>query len=68
MKNEIQAYLDANYHNGRHPGKQGELAEVVGVRREYLNRIIHDKITPTVPLAIQIARALGRVVEDVFVE
>ncbi len=46
---------------------QGDLAEMVGVRREYLNRIIHSKITPSIPLGIRIARSLGLQVEEVFI-
>jgi putative transcriptional regulator len=67
MKNTIQNYLDENEIHNRTLSNQGKLAEMVGVRREYINRIINDKITPTVPLAIRIARALGCRVEDVFV-
>jgi putative transcriptional regulator len=46
---------------------QGDLAQMVGVRREYLNRIINRKITPTVPLGIRIARALEVPVEELFI-
>jgi putative transcriptional regulator len=46
---------------------QGHLAQKVGIKREYLNRIIHRKITPSIPLGIRIARALDMQVEDVFV-
>lgn len=46
---------------------QAELARLVGVKREYINRIIHQKITPTVPLGIRIADALGVSVEDLFI-
>lgn len=47
---------------------QAELARRVGVKREYMNRIINRKITPTVPLGLKIAKALGMRVEDVFFE
>ncbi len=46
---------------------QSELARLVGIRREYINRIIHKQITPTVPLWIRIAKALGVAVEDIFI-
>ena len=46
---------------------QGDLAQKVGIRREYMNRIINSRITPTVPLGIRIARALEMSVEDLFV-
>jgi DNA-binding XRE family transcriptional regulator len=45
---------------------QGQLAKRVGIKREYLNRIINNKVTPTVPLGIKISRHLGLIVEDVF--
>ena len=45
---------------------QGALAQKVSVKREYINRIINSKITPTVLLAIRIARALGVTVEDLW--
>ncbi len=46
---------------------QGELAKMVGVRREYINRIINQKITPTIPLGVRIAKALNTKVEDLFI-
>ncbi len=46
---------------------QAELARRVGVKREYMNRIINRKITPTVPLGMRIAKALDMKVEDVFI-
>jgi len=45
---------------------QVDLAQMVGVKREYINRIINRKITPTVPLAMGIAKALKVSVEEVF--
>jgi DNA-binding XRE family transcriptional regulator len=46
---------------------QSKLAGMVGVKREYLNRIINRKITPSVSLGMRIAKALRMTVEDVFV-
>ncbi len=46
---------------------QTELAQIVGIRREYLNRIINRKVTPTVPLGMRIAKALSMHVEDLFI-
>ena len=46
---------------------QGELAQRVGVTREYINRIINRKVTPTVPLGLRIARALRVPMEDLFI-
>ncbi len=45
---------------------QAELARRVGVKREYINRIINRKIVPTIPLGMRIARALGKKVEEIF--
>ncbi len=45
---------------------QAELARRVGVKREYMNRIINKKIVPTIPLGLRIAKALGKRVEDLF--
>jgi putative transcriptional regulator len=46
---------------------QGDLAEMVGVRREYINRIINRKITPSVDLGMRIAGALEVPVERLFI-
>lgn len=40
-----------------------ELAEAMGVHRNTLSRIIHDKGTLTVPMAIKLAAALGNIPE-----
>ena len=45
---------------------QGELARQIGVRREYINRIINDKVTPTVALGMRIANALKMPMRDLF--
>ncbi len=46
---------------------QANLASMVGIKREYINRIINRKVTPTVPLGMRIARALDVPMEDLFV-
>ncbi len=46
---------------------QADLAVMVGVKREYMNRIINRKVTPTVPLGMRIARALELPMEELFV-
>jgi putative transcriptional regulator len=46
---------------------QGDLAIMVGVKREYINRIINRKVTPTVPLGMRIAKALKVPMEDLFI-
>jgi len=43
------------------------LANMVGVKREYLNRIINKKITPTVPLGMRIAKSLDVLMEELFI-
>lgn len=60
MKNKIYQILMAQNLT------QAELAGRVGVKREYLNKIINDKITPLVPLGLKIAQALGVQIEDIF--
>ena len=46
---------------------QGVLAQRVGIRREYINRIINRKVTPTIPLGMRIALALDVTVEYLFI-
>ena len=46
---------------------QTELARLVGVKREYINRIIHRKITPTIPLGLRIAHVLEVSMEELFI-
>jgi putative transcriptional regulator len=46
---------------------QADLANMVGVKREYINRIINRKVTPTVPLGMRIARALEVSMKDLFI-
>lgn len=46
---------------------QANLAQMVGVKREYINRIINRKVTPTVPLGMRIAQALDVPMEDLFI-
>ena len=45
---------------------QADLAGAVGIKREYLNKIINSHVTPTVALAMKISRALNMRVEEVF--
>ncbi len=46
---------------------QGDLADMVGVRREYINRIINRRIIPSVYLGMRIADALKVPMEKLFV-
>ena len=45
---------------------QGELAEKLGVSRQTINAIETERYTPSLPLAIALARRFGRPVEEVF--
>lgn len=45
---------------------QADLAKKVGVKREYINRIINSKVTPTIPLGMRIAHALDMPMEKLF--
>ena len=45
---------------------QGALAEAMGVSRQTINSIETDRYTPSLPLAIALARYFSRPVEEVF--
>ena len=45
---------------------QQELAEAMDVSRQTINSIETDRYTPSLPLAIALARYFGRSVEEVF--
>jgi putative transcriptional regulator len=45
---------------------QGELASTMGVSRQTINSIETERYTPSLPLAIGLARFFGRSVEEVF--
>jgi putative transcriptional regulator len=45
---------------------QQELAETVGVSRQTIIAVESNRYTPSLVLAIKIARAFGRSVEDIF--
>jgi putative transcriptional regulator len=45
---------------------QGDLAEVLGVSRQTVNAIETGKYSPSLPLAIQLARYFSLAVEEVF--
>jgi DNA-binding XRE family transcriptional regulator len=62
FKNKIGFYMKHNRMN------QAELSSWVGVRREYMNKLIHGRIQPGVLLALKIADALGVSVKDLYGE
>jgi putative transcriptional regulator len=45
---------------------QGQLAEAMGVSRQTINSIEQDRYTPSLPLAIALARFFELTVEEVF--
>jgi putative transcriptional regulator len=45
---------------------QGQLAEAMGVSRQTINSIENDRYTPSLPLAIALARYFGITVEEMF--
>ncbi len=45
---------------------QGQLAKEMGVSRQTINAIETDRYTPSLPLAITLARYFAKPVEDVF--
>jgi putative transcriptional regulator len=45
---------------------QGQLAEAMGVSRQTINSIETQRYTPSLPLAIGLARFFGQPVEELF--
>ncbi len=45
---------------------QGQLAEAMGVSRQTVNSIENDRYTPSLPLAIALARYFDVTVEEMF--
>lgn len=45
---------------------QGELAEAMGVSRQTINSIENERYTPSLPLAMALARYFGVTVEEMF--
>jgi putative transcriptional regulator len=45
---------------------QGELAAAVEVSRQTINSIEKERYTPSLPLALSLARYFGRTVEEIF--
>ena len=45
---------------------QGQLAESVGVSRQTINSIEQERYTPSLPLAIALARFFDNTVEEMF--
>jgi len=47
---------------------QGQLAEAMGVSRQTINSIENERYTPSLPLALALARYFGVTVEEMFDE
>ncbi len=45
---------------------QGDLGDALGVSRQTINAIETERYTPSLPLAIELARFFGTSVEDLF--
>ena len=60
MRNQVRALRT------RQGLAQGELAEAMGVSRQTINSIENDRYTPSLPLAIALARYFGVPVEEMF--
>ena len=45
---------------------QGQLAEAMGVSRQTVNSIENERYTPSLPLAMALARYFGVTVEEMF--
>ena len=60
MKNQVRAL------RAQKGLAQGELAEAMGVSRQTNNSIENDRYTPSLPLAIALARYFGVTVEEMF--
>ena len=46
--------------------QQAELAEMVGARRETIGKLENGKYSPSLKLAMDIAKVFGKQVEEVF--
>jgi putative transcriptional regulator len=60
MKNQVRALrIQKNL-------AQGQLAEAMGVSRQTINSIEKERYTPSLPLALALARFFGVTVEEMF--
>jgi putative transcriptional regulator len=60
MKNQVRAL------RMQHNMAQGQLAEAMGVSRQTINSIENERYTPSLPLAIALARYFRVPVEEMF--
>jgi putative transcriptional regulator len=57
---------DVRRRRGEQGLTQGELAEAMGVSRQTINAIETERYTPSLPLALALARYFGTTVEEMF--
>ena len=60
MKNKVRTLRT------RRDMAQGQLAEAMGVWRQTINSIENERYTPSLPLAMALARYFGVTVEEMF--
>jgi putative transcriptional regulator len=60
MRNEIRSL------RAEHDLSQQQLGQAMGVSRQTINSIEKERYTPSLPLAIALARFFGRPVEEIF--
>ena len=60
MRNQVRAL------RVRRSLAQGQLAEAMGVSRQTINSIENERYTPSLPLAMALARYFGVTVEEMF--
>jgi putative transcriptional regulator len=60
MKNQVRAL------RAQRGLAQGQLADAMGVSRQTINSIENERYTPSLPLAIALARYFGVTVEEMF--
>jgi putative transcriptional regulator len=60
MRNQVRALRAAK------DMAQGQLAEAMGVSRQTINSIENERYTPSLPLAMALARYFGVPVEEMF--
>lgn len=60
MRNEIRSL------RAEQDLSQQQLGEAMGVSRQTINSIEKERYTPSLPLAIALARFFGRPVEEIF--
>ena len=63
---EAQMHTKLKEYRAKTDMKQGDLADLVGVRRETIIRLEKGLYNPSLKLAMDIAKVFGVTVEDIF--